>query len=94
MKTQIQSLHFTADVKLLDFINAKLDKLEKFDEQITSGDVIMRLDKDNDDGNKVVVVKLSTKGDELVAERRARSFEEAVDGCVDAIKKQIERRRG
>lgn len=94
MKTQIQSLHFTADSKLLDFINGKLEKLEKFDEQITSADVILRLDKDNDEGNKVVVAKLISKGSEMVAERRSKSFEQAFDECVDALKKQIERHRG
>ncbi len=90
MKLQIQSVHFNADQKLLDFTQAKIDKLERFDESIISGEVIMSLDKDKDNGNKVVVVKLS--GD-LVAERRAGTFEQAVDECVDAIKRQIEKRK-
>ncbi|MFI3287571.1 MAG: ribosome-associated translation inhibitor RaiA [Rikenellaceae bacterium] len=90
MKLQIQSVHFDADQKLLDFAQAKIDKLERFDESLISGEVIMSLDKDRDNGNKVVVVKLSG---ELVAERRAQSFEQAVDECVDALKRQIEKRK-
>lgn len=90
MKLQIQSVHFDADQKLLDFTQAKIDKLERFDEKLTGGEVIFKLDKDNAKGNKVVVVKLN--GD-LVAERRAATFEQAVDECVDAIKRQIEKNR-
>lgn len=94
MKTQIQSLHFTADQKLLDFIENKFNKIEKFDDTLTSGDVIMRLDKDEQEGNKVVVIKLLSKGADMVAERRAKSFEMAIDECFEALKKQIDRRRG
>ena len=37
------------------------------------------------------MLKLSVPGNELVAERRSKTFEESVDLCVDAIKRQIER---
>lgn len=91
MKVQIQSVHFNADQKLIDFAQQKLDKLERFDDTLSWGEVILKLDKDNDNGNKVAVIKVS--GD-LTAERRAMSFEESIDEAVDAIKRQIERRRG
>lgn len=42
-------------------------------------------------GNKVAIVKLNVAGGELVADRRSKSFEESVDLCIDAIKKQIEK---
>ncbi len=90
MKLQIQSVHFDADQKLLDFAETKVNKLEKFDENLIAGEIILSLDKDHDNGNKVAVVKLS--GD-LVAERRAPSFEQAIDECVDALKRQIEKNK-
>ena len=43
MKLQIHSIHFDADVKLLDFIQKKADKLETFYEQIVDGEVFLRL---------------------------------------------------
>ncbi len=92
MKLQIQSVHFDADQKLLDFTQTKIDKLERFDESLIFGDVIMTIDKDKDNGNKVVTVKLQGK-DELVAQRRAGTFEQAVDECVDALKSQIEKNK-
>lgn len=90
MKVQIQSVHFNADSKLLDFVQSKLDKLERFDDSLTWAEVILKLDKDNDSGNKVALVKV--EGD-MTAERRATTFEAALDESIDALKRQIERRR-
>ena len=93
MNVKIQSVKFDADQKLVDFIEAKLAKLERFDDKIISSNVILKLDKDHDNGNKVVTVNIDTPGNQLVAERRAKSFEEAFDECIDAIKKQIEKQK-
>ncbi|MFR5871905.1 MAG: HPF/RaiA family ribosome-associated protein [Alistipes sp.] len=41
-------------------------------------------------GNRAVV-KMDVAGSELVAERRCKTFEEAIDQCLDAIKKQIDK---
>ncbi|MEF9950006.1 MAG: HPF/RaiA family ribosome-associated protein [Mucinivorans sp.] len=93
MKTQIQSVHFTADQKLLDFIEAKLQKLALFDDTISWGETILKLDKNPDEGNKVVLIKLVASGSDLTAERRASSFEVAADEACEALRKQIEKRK-
>lgn len=91
MNSNIQSVKFDADQKLIDFINNKLTKFERFSDRITSADVTLKLDKNRDDGNKVAVITVELPGDSLVSEQRAKSFEEAVDNCVDALKKQLEK---
>lgn len=93
MKTQIQSLHFTADQKLLDFVEAKLQKLSHFDDTVEWGEAILKLDKNPDQGNKVALLKLTAKGGELTAERRATSFEQATDDAYDALRNQLEKRK-
>lgn len=93
MNVQIQSVKFTADQKLIDYINSKLKKLDLFDDSITSADVILKLDHDVEKGNKVSTFVVAVKGTELVAERRSHSFEEAVEGCFEAIKNQISKRK-
>ena len=93
MKTQIQSVHFTADQKLIDFVEAKLQKLAKFDDTIVWGEAILKLDKNPDEGNKVVTLKLTVSGADLAAERRNTTFEAAVDEAVEALRSQIERRK-
>ena len=91
MNIQIQSVKFDADQKLLDFVQHKVGKLDRKIDNSTGAEVTLKLDKDDSAGNKVAIVRLSVPGHELVAERRSRSFEESVDLCVDALKRQIER---
>lgn len=93
MNVKIQSVKFDADKKLIDFVNAKMAKLERFTEDVVSAEVIMKLDKDHAKGNKVVTMRLAVPGEELVADARGKSFEEAVDENVDALKKQIEKHK-
>ena len=90
MNVKIQSVKFDADQKLVDFIQLKLSKIGRFAD-ILSADVTLKIDKDDEAGNKVAIVKLNVAGGELVADRRSKSFEESVDLCIDAIKKQIEK---
>ena len=91
MQVKIHSVKFDADQKLVDFIQAKVDKLERFIERAIAADVILKIDKDHESGNKVATVKFDVPGADLVAERRSKSFEESIDLCLDAIKKQIEK---
>lgn len=93
MKLQIQSVKFDADKKLVEFVEHKMAKLDRFADRATGAEVILKLDKDDDQGNKVATVTLKIPGNDLVADRRARSFEEAVDLAVDALKRQIEKTR-
>ncbi|MBQ8308194.1 MAG: HPF/RaiA family ribosome-associated protein, partial [Alistipes sp.] len=37
---------------------------------------------------------LHIPGDDLVAEDQAKSFEEAVDNAIDALKRQLEKAKG
>ncbi len=41
MKLQMHSIHFNADVVLIDFIQKKADKLETFFDRIIDGEVFM-----------------------------------------------------
>ncbi|WMJ72582.1 ribosome-associated translation inhibitor RaiA [Cytophagaceae bacterium ABcell3] len=90
MKLQIQSIHFTADQKLLDFIQKKLDKLETFNDRIMEGEVYLHLENTDTPENKLVNVKLYLPGTSaIVAKEQASSFEEATDKLYDNLKRQI-----
>ena len=91
MNSKIQSVHFDADQKLTDFIQKKIAKLERFSDKITYVEVTLKLDKDLECGNKVATIALDLPGDRLVAERKCKTFEEAVDLSIDALKKQIDK---
>ena len=57
MNIDIQSLHFTADKKLLNFIEEKVEKLTTFHDGILRSEVILKLDKSDNDENKVAEIK-------------------------------------
>ncbi|MFI3320180.1 MAG: ribosome-associated translation inhibitor RaiA [Rikenellaceae bacterium] len=91
MNVQIQSVKFDADKRLIDFVEAKIAKLDRFADRATGAEVILKLDKDHEKGNKVATISIRIPGDDLIAERRAKSFEEAVDDAIDAIRNQIDK---
>ena len=93
MNINIQSIHFTADSKLLDFIQKKYDKLDSYYDRITSGEVILKLDKAVNAANKIVEVKLHIPGNILFAKHQCASFEEAVDLTTESLSKQLKKQK-
>ncbi|MGA1977768.1 MAG: ribosome-associated translation inhibitor RaiA [Bacteroidales bacterium] len=91
MNIQIHSVRFNADKRLIDFVHQKLDKLTQFSEEIVNAEVYLRLDKDQDRENKISEIKLDLSGGPLFARKQSRSFEEATDDAIDALKKQIDK---
>jgi len=89
MKLQMHSIRFDADQKLIDFIQKKANKLDKFFDRIIDGEVFMRLDKDNNMENKIVEIKLNIPKNQLFAGERSKTFEAAADLAIEALKKQI-----
>lgn len=89
MNIQIHSVRFDADKKLIDFIHQKLEKLTQFDEDIVNAEVYLRLDKDQERENKISEIKLELQGGPLFAKKQSKTFEEATDEAIDALKKQI-----
>ncbi len=88
MKLQMHSIHFDADVKLLDFIQKKVDKLETFYDQIVDGEVFLRVNNSKVE-NKTVEIKLNIPGNQLFAKEAAKSFEEATDLATEALRRQL-----
>jgi putative sigma-54 modulation protein len=89
MKITVQSIHFTADVKLLDFIQKKVDKLEQHFDQIISGEVYLKLENVDDEANKISEIKLVVPGSTMFAKEQCQTFEEATDLSVESLIKQI-----
>ncbi len=93
MDIQVHSVHFTADKKLITFVNDKVSKLELFFDNIIASEVFLKLDKSTDKDNKIAEVKLLLPGKELFAKKQCKTFEEAADLAVDALKKQVEKHK-
>ena len=72
MNVKIQSIKFTADKKLIDFINQKVNKLERFFDNIIDADVFLRADKPQEVANKSVEIRLNVPGADLFAQYQHR----------------------
>lgn len=93
MNVIVQSIHFDADSKLVDFIQKKVDKLNQYYDGILGGEVFLRLDKSSSQDNKIVEIKLNVPGNDLFAKKQSKTFEEATEIVVEALKTQIEKKK-
>ncbi len=93
MRVKIQSIHFDADKKLLDFVEGKVGKLNTYSNAIIDGEVFLKLDKSSTHENKVAEIKLSVPGNDLFAKRQCKSFEEATDQAVSALRGQLRKQK-
>ena len=89
MQIQIQSVHFDADAKLLEFIDKKVAKLTTYYEGIVRADVILRLEPIGHVQDKVAEIVLHVPGHNFVAKESYKSFEQATDECIDSLRRQL-----
>ena len=92
MEVRIKDIHFDATTKLEDFINKKAQRLSRRYEDITGLDVTLKVVKPETSKNKEASVKLTIPNTEsLYASKVADTFEEAIDVCLEALERQLEK---
>ena len=93
MKTNIQSIGFTASEALTAFVKEKTAKLSLHFENILSSEVCLSTDKSATNENKVCDIRLIIPGNDLLAKAQCKTFEEAIAQASDALVKQIEKHK-
>jgi putative sigma-54 modulation protein len=93
MNIKINSVHFDADKKLLEFVNNKVKKLFQLYDDIVGAEIFLRLENTQELENKIAEIKLEIPGNDLFAKKQSKSFEEAVDNAADALKRQIHKHK-
>ena len=89
MKIQTQSVHFDADVKLLEFINKRISKLETYHDHIVSAEVYLRLENHGQVHDKVAEVMIHIPGHTFIAKETFKAFEQSIDEASDSLKRQM-----
>lgn len=89
MKVQTQSVHFSADAKLLEFLQAKLEKLEQFFDRIIDATVTFKLENSGQIRDKIVEIKLAIPGGVLFVKETSKTFEASIDSAAQALKRQL-----
>ena len=89
MEIRIKSIHFDATEKLQEFINKKVEKLQKSYEDIQKVEVQLKVEKPAAALNKTTSLTGTAPGNTLFVEKTCDTFEEGVDLCLDAMKVQL-----
>lgn len=93
MDIKFSSVHFSADKKLIQFISEKVNKLSHFFEGIIGAEVTMKLENTQELENKMVEIRLMVPGYDLFAKKQNKTFEEAADEVIDALRKQVQKHK-
>ena len=91
MQTQVTARHFHASQRLRQYANERLSKLERYYDGITDAHVILR---STNALEKTAEITLNVYHKQLAAHDVAPSYEEAIDRCIEHLRKQIARYKG
>ncbi len=94
MNVNIQTVHFDADSKLVDYIEKKAAKLPQFHDRITKIDVYLKLDNVvHTIKDKIAEIKVHIPRHEFFVKQSSKSFEESFDTALDSLINQIKRKK-
>ena len=94
MQINIQTIHFDADQKLLDFTEKKVSKLETVFDRITVIDVFLKFESASSViKEKTAELKVLIPGNTLFAKENSDNFEEAIDAAVESMKRQLQKQK-
>lgn len=93
MKVNVQAVNFNVDAKLVEFIQEKMDKLDKFYDRVISADVFLKVENTSDKENKIVEIKIHVPGDEFVVKKQCKKFEEGMDLASASLERTLLKRK-
>jgi putative sigma-54 modulation protein len=94
MNINIQTVHFNADVKLIDYISKKLEKLSNYSDRIIEVNVFLKLDnimhviKD-----KIAEIRVHVPKHNFFVKSTSKSFEDSFDEALDSMISQIKKNK-
>jgi putative sigma-54 modulation protein len=94
MKISVQAIHFHADAKLIQRIEQKLNRLNKYYDRAMEAEVMLKLQ--NTGGvvhEKVAEIKLHVPGGWMMDKKTDKSFEGAISASIETLKRQLIRHK-
>ena len=93
MKINIQSPGFAPGQELIDFVKEKIKKLSCLYGEIIGSEVCLRFNSSASGENKICTIRLLIPGNDLLASAQYKKFEIAIVQTVEALKRQIKKRK-
>jgi len=91
MNLKIDSIHFKADSKLLEYIEKKSSKIDKYYDKVIDLDVKLKLENDGQVRDKIVEFILKVPGEKIFTSSVEKTFEAATDVGLDSLKRQLKK---
>ena len=93
MKVNVHAVNFIVDRKLVDFVQVRMDKLEKYYDKIVSAEVFLKVEKTSEKENKFVEIKINVPGDDFLVKKQCKTFEEAVELSAESLERLLVKRK-
>ena len=94
MNLNIQTVHFIADGKLIEYVNRKIQKLDTFHDRIIKVDVFLKLDNVvHNIKDKITEIKITVPRQSFFVKSCTKSFEESFDMALDSAINQLKRKK-
>jgi len=94
MNIDIQTVHFDADGKLLEYINRKLAKLSVFHDRIIQVSVFLKLDNVvHSIKDKIAEIRIFIPRHSFFVKSSSKSFQESFDSALDSVINQIKKQK-
>ncbi|MBS1584656.1 MAG: ribosome-associated translation inhibitor RaiA [Bacteroidetes bacterium] len=94
MNVRIQSVHFDADSKLIEHVNAKVEKLKTFHDHIIGVEVYLKLDNVvHQIKDKVAEIKVYVPKHSFFVKQQSKTFEESFDAAFNSLVNQVKRQK-
>ena len=94
MTITIQSVHFDADKKLIDYITKKLEKLSQYHDRIIKVDVFLVLDNvAHNIKDKISEIRVHVPRADFFVKSSSKSFETSFDEALNALIQQIQKKK-
>ena len=94
MNVNIQTVHFDADKKLVDYVNQRLEKLNQFHDRIINVDVFLKLDNVvHTIKDKIAEIRVQIPRSEFFVKSTSKSFEASFEEALESMVNQIKRKK-
>ena len=89
MVINFQTTNFKADIKLREFIESKLLKMEKLYNRVLNATVYLKVNKASNKQNKVIEIKINLPESQIFVSESDQTFETATDKAMNALTNQM-----
>ncbi len=93
MNVNFQSVNYTADTKLIEFTQKRVEKITQFYDHIVDVFVYTKVENSSNKINKFAELKIGIPGDDVIVKKTAKSFEEAINQAADTAERVLKRRK-